>query len=201
MTENYQINISEKNKSFLWLPPKTGTVHATFIFNHFEFYTFHSNSENELRKGYLQHNHARDLFPNHENFKLISTARNPYTKIISIYKYNLQKKEEFHYEGFRVFFLQKTQQPHFWTHFDLSYKRTPDFFIRMENLYLDYVQIPFIRDSKINKCGVLEDLCKIEMNSTIELPQTKDFFTSDMIDYVYRMTKDYMNLLKYEYPY
>lgn len=201
MMENYQINISEKNKSFLWLPAKTGSVHARFIFNHFEFYTLHSNPDNHLRKSYLQHNHARDLFPNHENFKLISTARNPFTKLISLYKFNLEKKEEFNYESFRVFFAQKTQQPQFWTQFDLSYKRTPDFFIRMENLYLDYLEIPFVRDSKICKCGVLEDLCKVKMNSTVELPQTNDFFTTDMIDFVYKETKDYMDHLKYEYPY
>ena len=48
-TKTYSITYSEKEKMVLFLPDKTGTKHASFLFNHFDFSTdfFNENGESQ----------------------------------------------------------------------------------------------------------------------------------------------------------
>ena len=100
------INISEENKSFLWLPPKTGTMHAAVIFSHFNFLTL-EEVDNPLKENFFKHNHSIRLFTGHENYKLICTARNPFSLFISEFKfYELKDEKDFTPENFQKYFAK-----------------------------------------------------------------------------------------------
>ena len=195
-----QINISEENKSFLWLPPKTGTMHATLVFSHLNFNTV-GWKDNSLKVNFFRHNHSTHLFPGHENYKLICTARNPFTLLISEFKFfEVRDKKNFTSENFRKYFA-KVSDMNFKSYFFHMKNRVPDYFIRVEHLYYDYIQIPFVRNSKLNKSGILYDLCQKKINATTETPVGPDFYTPDMIDRIYQAGGDYLKLLNYEFPY
>jgi hypothetical protein len=199
MNEHYTVNISEKHKAFLWMAPKTGSYHASFTFNHFDFISY-STAGNNLREKFLTHNHSMDLFPGHENYKLICTVRNPFTKLVSEFKYRLQHEEEFTTENFRNFFSEKSER-----NFDLSFNmfkvRKPDYPLRVEYLWHDYIQIPFVYNSKLCQSGILYELCKKKMNGTIVDPKEKDLYTKDMIENVKFVAKEYLEMFGYDYPY
>jgi len=199
MKKEYTVNISEKHKAFLWMAPKTGSFHASFVFNHFDFIS-KSTGGNDMREKFLRHNHAMDLFPGHENYKFICTIRNPFTKLVSEFKYRLTNKEEFNVKNFRNFFHEKSDR-----NFDLGFimfqDRTPDYPIRVEHLWTDYIKIPFVYNSKICQSGALYDLCKKRMNGTFFSDIEKDFYTKDMIEHVKYVAKDYLEMFGYDYPY
>lgn len=194
-------NISEKHKVFLWLPPKTGSSHAHFILSHFDFATEILNrAGGDARADNFTHNHTTDLFPGHENYKLICTIRNPFKMVMSDFKYQCQFKSKFTADEFKKFFAERTEDK-FRYFFLIFERRIPDYFIRVEHLWYDYTKIPFIYNSKLNQSGILYDLCKIKINATFEEKDVKDFYTNDMIDYLYDVGKDFFKLTGYEYPY
>ena len=87
-------NISEKHKSFTITPSATGSRTLCKILNNFEFHTYElSNNNLNLKKNEITHNHFFSLFPNHEDYKLIMTGRNPYNRVVSSFKKSLEFKK------------------------------------------------------------------------------------------------------------
>jgi len=146
------LNISEKNKVFVWSPPGTASRLAWKIFDNFEFYSYDVNNNGMLLKKSFEHNHYIGLFKNHENYKLILTCRNPYTSVTAgIDGVNSQEDLIRQLE-------QKYQSAHHLLFYSLLRKRKPDYFLRVENLMEDYLKIPFIRESDFYKSGEMEKL-------------------------------------------
>ena len=87
-------NISEKHKAFTITPPGTGSRTFCKILNNFEFHTYElCNNNLNLKKNEVTHNHTFSLFPNHEDYKLIMTGRNPYNRMVSDFIKTLQRKK------------------------------------------------------------------------------------------------------------
>ena len=42
------INISEKNKSFFWCPPKTASNLAAMVFDNYDFFAYDSRKKNKV---------------------------------------------------------------------------------------------------------------------------------------------------------
>lgn len=92
--ESIVFNISEKHKAFTITPPATGSRTFCKILDNFEFHTYElCNNNLTLKKNKVTHNHTFSLFPNHEDYKLIMTGRNPYNRMVSEFIKNLQRKK------------------------------------------------------------------------------------------------------------
>jgi len=88
-------NISEKHKSFTITPPGTGSRTFCKILDNFEFHTYEfCNNNLNLKKNKVTHNHTFSLFPNHEDYKLIMTGRNPYNRMVSKFRITLQYQKQ-----------------------------------------------------------------------------------------------------------
>ena len=153
------------------MPPKTATTFLTFLFQHFDFYTIISDEYFYIKKDtfdYLQHMHNMSLFRGHENYELISSIRNPYSRFVSSYFYYLKRNNSDITKVSINEFLDKVKndkQRDYWSEINNAFSsRVPDYFIRTESLYEDLTKIPFIYKSKIYKTGVLEDLVSKKMN-------------------------------------
>jgi hypothetical protein len=84
-------NISEKHKTFTITPPSTGSRTFCKILNNFEFHTYElCNNNLNFKKNGVTHNHTFSLFPNHEDYKLIMTGRNPYNRMVGKFRRSLQ---------------------------------------------------------------------------------------------------------------
>lgn len=196
------ISLSLKNNCFLWLPPKTGTSHATFIFKHFDFSTYTLEDGKIIDKSELRHHHNISLFPEHEKHKIICTARNPFDRYISYYKFQKKhEKNDISVDNFRKYFHEMVKENDLKNFFSLTNLRVPDYFLRLENLWSDYNKIPFIRNSKLNQSGILYELCQKKLNPSFETELNSKFYTNEMIDFMLNEGKKYFELLGYSYPY
>ena len=194
MIQNISINISEKHNCFLWLPVKTASSHAAHVLTHFEFSHVicdYYRRRIQLKTDSLQHHHGLSLFDGHENYKLITTVRNPYSRMVSIYEWMSVSREIRSFEVFMDDYKKRPVQPIF-------DKRIPDYTLRQENLFDDYLKIPFVRDSKLNESGVLKELCDKKINKGRERKPVKDYYNQDTANIVYTNYKEYFDLFGYD---
>jgi hypothetical protein len=196
MIQHISINISEKHNCFVWLPTRTASNHAVHLLNHFEFYNikcdFYRNIIKE-KKDFLIHQHQFSLFDGHEKYKLISTIRNPYSRSVSLYEF-LNSGGERGFDSFDNFVLNYKKNPVK----PIFGERVPDFFLRQENLYDDYIKIPFVRDSKLNECGILKELCEKKINKSPNRKPIKDHYNQETADIIYSNYKEYFELCGYD---
>lgn len=189
------MNISEKHKAFLWMMAKTASIHCSQVF---ALYGFETRGRATIGNA-LVHNHATVIPENSSDYTFICTARNPFERYLSWYKFNNKNPSLWSPSHFRNYFYknQGTSPKFLWPFND----RLPDYFIRTEHLWRDYNEIPFIRNSKFNKSGALYDFCQTRINSTPPLPNPEKYYTTDMIDFFLTNGKKYFDLLNYSYPY
>lgn len=79
--------------------------------------------------------------------------------------------------------------------------RFPDYSLRVEHLWNDYTNIPFIKNSKLYQSGILYDLCSKKFNSTEKIKDEEFFYSEDMKDYLMTVGKKYFEFYGYDYPY
>jgi hypothetical protein len=200
--DNFTINISEKYKSFVWAPPKTGTTHLFFVLRHFDFEGLSVNydrTDTTRIYDYVTHNHSTNLFLGHENYKLILSARNPYSTAFSYYCH-MMSNGDVSIENFRNYIYDNfpPQQSRMRVIFQLETNRKPDYVLRVETLYEDYTKIPFVRNSLLNTSGILKDLCNKKMNrSKYDLPSFKKFYNKELADLVYYSCPNYFEFMGY----
>jgi hypothetical protein len=200
----YALTYSDVNKSILWTPPKTGSSHATFIFNHFDFITeFYDKETSEIlkekRTNIITHHHNCVTTNQFSGYDVICTTRNPYARLLSGFFYLTSiEKTELNVQNFRKFFAKEVTEPKILHDAFYGYSKIPKYFLRTENLYEDYIKIPFVRESKLNQCGLLFDLCNKKLNVGRHSVPTKDFFTMDMIDYLYDNFRNLFDIDGYE---
>ena len=207
MTEKkirHSITYSEKEKMVHFLPAKTGTTHAAFMFNHYDFTTdvYDNETEEICYKHYgVHHHHGMTIPQKYKSYSIICTARNPYSRLISAYTSALKVSSvsNIPVPKFKDYF-SKNFDNGFAYHKD-GYSNTiiPNYFLRVENLYHDYIQIPFIRNSKLNKSGLLYELCNKKIHATSDDNIVlEEYYTEDMADFVYTRFKSYFDLLGYD---
>jgi len=153
---------------------KTASSTLSWIFAHYDFkkVRYESDGSHSIIQNDVTHfGHNTDMPPNSDGMKLICSLRNPYERFFSFFKMHISKDtNKITPENFENF-LEKELV----THKSLLYesssifeKRKPDYFIRTENMYRDLIEIPFIRESKLNTCGILEEMCEKKINETFD---------------------------------
>jgi hypothetical protein len=203
-----EITYSDKEKMILLLPMKTGTMHAAFMFNHFDFITetYEFETGKVVKKSDLvTHHHCMSIPQKYEDYSIICTARNPYTRLISAWNMSMNgTHDESKHISFKNYF-SKTINNHLqaangfpFGEDEFLLNTTPKYFLRVESLYHDYIQIPFIKNSKLNKSGVLYELCNKKIHSTGDKKRPlKEYYTEDMADYMYDKFKYYFDIIGY----
>jgi hypothetical protein len=205
------ISLSYDHKHFLWLPPKTGSMRAADIFKRFGFVT-EAEEEGIIvtpphQKGSFYHHHDMVLFNGAENYKLVCTARNPYTRMVSYFKSSTTIPNENNQERFlsfltRFFYPSKNDKVFYNKKINFNEnweKRIPDYYIRLEFMYEDYLKIPFVKDMEVYKTGELEVICGIKINeNTNNSVPWREYYTEESADMVYYNHAKYFELLGYD---
>jgi len=219
---NRLVNISHSLGYFVFAPPKTGSMTSSRVFGNFDFQTFKISDTNNIKLFSTKfiHSHYYNSLPNYENYKLICTVRNPYSKFVSLFKYllRLEKKVISTYnwreEFFELLFDNLTHHSaQGWAHelysgLDLSsLGRKIDYPLRIENLFEDYSSIPFIKDSDYLKNGSLKKDLDLKLNSTdgnhdyslYKMPNKwEDFYDQSTADFVYSKNQSYFDYFGYD---
>lgn len=190
------------------MPPKTGSTRASEIFQKLGFISKHTQSGQEFTP--MKHNHDIELFEGSEKYKLISLSRNPYSKMVSYFKMsfsfylesNQDDKEKFlNFLSQYFYILDKNSSHYVWVRKYKNYWdiRIPDYYIRMENMFEDYLKIPFVKESEIYKTGELEKMCNIKVNENLKNTKFwKEYYCDESADMVYYNFSKYFEKLGYD---
>ena len=125
------INVSHTKKTILWLWSKTGTSIASKIFSDFGFNSFDVKDKQLIPRSFgITQYHSCCLFEGHEEYSLVATIRNPYSRFFSDFRHNrmdIPTVEEFrNYLEYEVY--KKKNQSCF-----SFLEREPDYPVRLEN--------------------------------------------------------------------
>lgn len=204
---------SSSEQCYLWTPPKTGSNHANFVFNFFDFGSLvFRNSDNlvffEPSQNIIMHSHQFNVLPDHSFYKIICTARNPYTRLYSMYNHlnKLDNLYQFSLLGFKNFVMNTDQNnpkyldiqsilDNFFT--EVTGPKIPDYFIRQENLYEDYLKIPFVSASTLNTSGLLQEICSKKMNTRAPYLNISDYVDQELQEFISTKYGFYFDLLGY----
>jgi len=196
---SYGINISERYKVFLWLYHKTGTSHMTKNLKYFDFnfYSIENGKRSFRSKGIFQQ-HVCEFFPGHEDYKMMVSVRNPYSRWVSWFKMMNKKTPQVVTKNNFTLFVEKN------IFNEINYKcvsyhhRKPDYSVRLESLFEDYSKIPFITQSDYYKSGLLKEFCNMKINySSIDV-DWKSLFSQSIADLIYYNTQSYFELFDYD---
>lgn len=205
---------SDVHQSYLWTPPKTGSNHANFVFEHFDFASVVYREKDghvvlNHNQNTLVHSHQYRIFPQHSNYKIICTARNPFSRLYSLYN-NMVELNQFYNYDFQNFkhFVMNQRDPADERYQDIQYildnvfkeilgNRIPDYFLRLENLYEDYLKIPFISGSSLNTSGILEEICQKKIHVRLTNLNLADHVDQELQDFITTKYAYYFDLLGY----
>jgi len=195
--------ISEKHKTFVWLPPKCATNSISWVLGYFEFSSVvmdtETNQIHRIMPNQTTHFGHNTIFPpNQDELSFICAIRNPYHLSLSMYQSHAKDPSIESFEKFvdeRI--VKNTILPIF--KFSSFFKdRMPDYLIRTENLYDDIIKIPFIRDSDLTSSGVLKNFCDKKINKSYNQLNPEEYLTPHIKEMIYNISSDHFDLFGYE---
>jgi hypothetical protein len=197
--------ISEKHKSFVWLPPKCATNFISWVLAYFEFSSIQIDTETNkihtIRLNQYGHfGHSTFLPPNHEELSFICAVRNPYHRVLSMFQ--SQFDGQLTVENFEKFINERltfnSRGPIFNKFSEILQGRRPNYLIRTENLYEDILKIPFIRDSDLNSSGILKNFCDKKINQSYDQLNPEEYLTPRIKEIIQNLCSDHFDLFGYE---
>lgn len=196
------VDISLVNKSFIWLPPRTGTTLALEVLKNFFFKSYHvTDGVVDFENPAKLHSHTPCLFQGHENFSFIITMRNPYSQAVSLYLMGKNNSEKFNFDeqksNFQDFLIRKYHKAYLNPMYR-RFERLPDYVIKTENIYEDYLKIPFIRESQYTKNGELKSIVDKKLNKNHVGLDWKLFYDKKTSDLVYYNNINFFEMFDYD---
>jgi hypothetical protein len=204
---------STTHECYLWTPAKTGSNHADFIFNYYDFGSLVIKKSDETvlfdpEQNVIMHSHQFNMLPEHATYKIICTARNPYTKLYSFYNHvkKLENMYQFGLTTFKGFVMntdtntEKYQEiqnilDNFFS--EVTGPKIPDYFIRVENLYEDYLKIPFVSGSTLNTSGILQEICLKKLHVRLPELNINNYVDQELQEFISTKYDFYFDLLGY----
>jgi len=189
-------NVSEKYKSIVWLPERTGSgTSAKMLTN----YDFKCGGFPLINNRKWEYTHYCGIYETFQDYTLISTARNPYSRVLSIYlsltgfpsQYKGETKETFK----EYLNWVKTQDEYDLTKAYITNPRVrikPNYLLRLENLVEDYLKLPFILDV-FNATEISEKL-----NYNGQISNWEPFYDESMKGIVYDLCAHHFEIWGYE---
>lgn len=141
--------------------------------------------------------HECSLFDGHEDFTLVASARNPYSRMFSWFRFSTEFRGGVYKLNELGKFIEEQiyeRNPDCFTFLT----RVPDYFVRLESLVEDYGKIPFIRDSELYQSGAFKILCKTKMNQNKDEVDWRDFYDQTTADMVYYNYVRYFDIAGYD---
>jgi hypothetical protein len=196
------LNISKKNKAFFWLPPKCASTSLSWVLSFFEFSSIAIDVDtNQIHRILLNQTHFGPsmIYPlNYSELTFVCSVRNPYHRILSMYK---SFSKDFSVSNFEKFIddrILKNDNLDKFKFSELFTKKTPDYYIRTENLYEDLIRIPFIGESELNTSGILKTFCLKKMNMSFNQLNPEEYLTPRIKESIYEIFSEQFELFGYE---
>lgn len=187
----YSMVVANTDEKFVLVtPPRTASTLSHMIAPKLGFKTYKIDGKNLLKLSETSiHNHFYNLFESHEEYSFITTLRNPYQLMVSFFKFGNPYNDDLSVEAFEKFlhshFYGKTEFMKYFDCYDYSI-RIPDYIIRVESMFDDYMKLPFTSRTNYYKSGELFKDCQIKVNPSKENGlDWYSYYNSNIADIVY----------------
>ena len=189
-----------KKYEFIWIAPeRVGSRSAAQIFSFCGF----MNGEKQIGvSSSMTHTHNSAIPEEFKDYRIICSARNPYSRTLSLFKNFTERGENGYHKSFRQYVLDLTcgKPEEKFINGDSTYnifvnptlEKQPDYVIRLENFCEDMKKIPFIFNHLTEK--QLEMLCEHGK----EIDEWESHYDQEMKDLVYKHLKHQFNMWGYE---
>ena len=204
MNYDRTINISQKYKFFSWTPQRTGSTHFTKILDKLGFQSAYVNLQTKKISNFMagsRHNHTCVLFEGHWDYKFMTSVRNPYSMMISrsgiVSEMGIFNSKEI--LTARIENYMQSLAPFNGT-CSCFHERHPDYIIRLEHLYEDWLKLPFVPTHGLNLSGELEKLTQVRLNNSKNDggDYWKKYYDQSLADLVYYNHPDWFELFGYD---
>jgi hypothetical protein len=191
-----EANVNE-NYEFVWIAPeRVGSRGSARIFTYCGFMC----RGKQLSFGNaLNYTHNWEIPEKYKDYKIISSARNPYSRTLSLYKNFIYNNDDI---TFREYVLGLTcGKPEenlkngiskYDTFINPLLKKQPEYVIRLENIHEDFKKIPFIFNHLTEQ--QLENMC----DHGKEIDEWESHYDQEMKDLVYEHLKHQFDMWGYD---
>jgi len=185
-----EFNVSEKYKCVWAAPERTGSRKVAEILRYFNF----TCDGREIFNGeFYFYSHNCLTGGKYDGYQIICNARNPYTRVHSIFKNYYTNMVNDKSKDFEYFVKNELDSVRF---YDMIIRpkldSVPDYIIRVEHMLEDLKKLPFIYDVlNERQLGYLVEHGKI-------MESCENFYDQEMKDIVYGMLKYQFDTFGYE---
>ena len=177
-------NVSDIYQMSWYAPERTGTRGISEILTHYKFIR---EGKPIFFNGEYNYSHRKPLDNRYENYKTICSARNPYSRIVSIYKNYVSIKL-----SFKDFIFNEIYNDNYNIIFNPKIEKQFDYVIKIENPYNDLIKLPFIDDKLSRK--QLEFMCQHGK----KMDEWESYYDLETKEFVYELLKDQFIYWGYE---
>ncbi len=177
-------NVSERYRMLWYAPERTGTRGLSEIL---AYYGFTRNGTPIYMNGIQNYSHITPQDNYYLNYQTICSTRNPYSRMISIFKNYCQKKITF-----KDFIFKELQSGEFDFVYSPKIIKPFDYLIKLENLFEDLIKLPFIYDVLTE--NQLELLCQHGK----KIDEWESYYDEETKNRVYELLKDHFLFWEYE---
>jgi hypothetical protein len=183
-------NISEKY-NYQWIAPeRTGSRKVSEIL---AYYDFKNNGHVVNYFGYYRYNHIIEQNEEGTNYKVICNARNPYSRVYSLFKNFYVPIKDKSKEGFRKYLTEDLQKGQMMDMVKIKNLNKPcDYVIRLEHMKDDLMKLPFILDV------LTESQIETLTSHGKEIEDWEPFYDDEMKEIVYGYTEHQFKFWGYE---
>jgi hypothetical protein len=183
-------NVSEKYKTIWLAPERTGSRKVSEILS---FYDFKKDDKPVFNFGNYYFSHVMPTDGRYLDYQIISNARNPYSRVYSLFKnYNFRFKDKTK-ENFKKYLIEDLPNGQMVPMIiNPILNKAPDHIIRLEYMTEDLLKLPFIYDV-LNQKQV-----ELLTQHGKEIDEWEPFYDQESKDIVYEVCKDHFIYWGYE---
>jgi hypothetical protein len=192
-TPESEVNVNE-NYKFVWIAPeRVGSRSTCKILT---YCGFMCRGQQLSSSSVYNYTHHSQIPTKYKDYQIISSARNPYSRTLSIYKTFITIfKKGMTFEEWILSLALGNPEKNFLrypTFTNPVLEKQPEYVIRLENIYEDFKKIPFIFNHLTEK--QLEMMCEHGK----EIDEWESYYTQEMKDLVYKHLKHQFDMWGYE---
>ena len=191
-----EANVNE-NYGFIWIAPeRVGSRSTARIFT---FCGFMCRGKQLGFGNTLNYTHNWEIPEKYKDYKIISSARNPYSRTLSLYKNFVYSHQDITFKEYVLGLTCgkpeenfKDRSSKYDTFVNPLLKKQPEYVIRLENIYEDIKKIPFIFNH------LTEQQLEIMCEHGKEIDEWESYYDQEIKDLVYKHLKHQFDMWGYE---
>lgn len=182
-------------------PMKNASSSTFWILRYFDFINYERNERiigGDLPQDNFIQSHKCYIPEEIIEPKIIMPVRNPYNRLLSFFLFTQSYEDRTKTEKFTEYLEKIKSDKSKYEHLYWGYNLNPTHIVRVENMYEDLCNIPFINQSDLNQFGILKKMCDKKVNSSTFYGDKENYLNHFNKSLIYELFEPHFNKFGYE---